>query len=322
MKSPEFVVHGKASAESVEKVKSRGYLRFEDGRETVSTDFFMALDFAQPRTDTLAGSRSQYSLSEKGPGSIMILKIPEGFRVDYGTENKIEVNDERKEVSGHVGKYSGGRRQLGIYREELKKYGLNIKEIEEEYSMEKASEMLGKDIAIEKKIDLLKKLDIIIANDQIVAEIKATPRIIAISEKIKDDLLKMKMSIADAAEILTKEIETENEGKKEPIHQYLDRTKLRKILAGLFESSLINSVQTRIRRLDLQIKMLDGYHINDKDKIPGVDFSMPDRKSVVAELDKIEAIISTPGFTTSLPTVDKYLTIYIPKLRERLNNIP
>lgn len=280
MKNPEFIIHGNVSSEAVENIKKEGF-KFKEGRETISNDFFMGMDFAQPRQDTLAGSRNENPVSVQNPGSLIVMKVPNGYKIDYGTETKISVDKKNSEISGHIGKYSGGRKQLGIYNQE-------------------SSNILP---------------------ENIITEIKATPKMVELTSKLKDEIISFNIKIPDAVQKIADEIERENKESITKLHNYENRHELEKILSNLLEGSLTNSIQNRIRRLSLEIRMLEGYKIKDEDKIPGIEFNKKTRELVEKELSKIKEIMDKGNFTTGLSSMDKYLKTYIPRLKEDLDRI-
>jgi len=280
MKNPEFIVHGNVSSDAVENIKKEGF-KFEVGRETISNDFFMGMDFAQPKEDTLAGSRNENPVSVQNPGSLIVMKVPNGYKIDYGTETKINIDKQNSEISGHIGKYSGGKKQLGIYNQESGN----------------------------------------IATENIIAKIKATSKILELTSNLKEEILSLKVKIPDGVQIMADEIERENKESGAEIHHYGNRQELEKVLSNLLEGSLSNSIQNRTRKLSMEIKMLEGYKIKDEDKIPGVIFNKPTKESVEKELLKIREVMDVKNFTTGLPNMDKYLKTYIPYLEEELGNI-
>jgi hypothetical protein len=321
MKSPEYVAHGTASSESVSSIKEDGF-KFEEGRETVSEDFFMGMDFAQPKPDTLAGSRNVNKVSDERSGSIFVMKAPEGYKIDYGTETGISVDEGQKIIAGHVGKYSGGRKQLGIYRKELEDLGLVVDVVKnEENPIKTASEILGNDIDLTSKVEALKKLDEVIHSENIVAEIVATPGIIEVSNKLRGEVLSLNKSIPEAVLELAVEIERENIETGVELHSFGSREELDNILGKLLGGSLKNSIQERLRLLSLDIKMLQGYEVNDVDKIPGRNFIKPTKESVGERLKVYREVVGKEGFTTGLPEVDRYLLKYLPQLQSEFGKV-
>ena len=280
MKNPEFITHGNVSSDAVENIKKEGF-KFEEGRETISNDFFMGMDFAQPRQDTLSGSRNENPVSDQNIGSLIVMKVPNGYKINYGTETKINIDEQSGEISGNVGKYTGGRKQLGIYNQ-----GFNN-----------------------------------IAAENIITEIKATPEVVELTSKLKDGITSLKIKITEGVRKMADEIEKENKESGTEIHHYENRQELEKVLNSLLEGSLTNSIQNRIRKLSLEIKMLKGYKVKDEDKIPGVEFNKPTREFVEKELLKIKEVMDMENFTTGLYNMDKYLKTYIPRLKEELDHI-
>ena len=318
MQNPEFIAHGSASSETVKTIKNEGF-KFEEGRETVSGDFFLGMDFAQPREDTLVGSRNNNTISEQEPGSLIVLRAPEGYKVDYGTETSITVKNKR--ISGHVGKYSGGRKQLGIYRDDIKFLGVDIDEIKEsDNPIVKASEELG-DMDIEKKVEALKKVEIVLGAENIAAEIRATPEVTKVTNRLKEEVLSFSKTIAEAAKEIADVIEKQNHDSEEEIHSYSSREELENILNNLLKGSVENSIQERIRVLSLDIKMLQGYEIKDQDKIPNRTFNLPSKEAVEARLKVYTEAIKVDGFTTGIPKMDRYLSIYLPQLQGEFNKV-
>ena len=156
MKNPEFIVHGNSSSETADRIRNEGF-NFEEGRETVSRDFFFGLDWAS-NPDNRIGTKDNNPVDNK-PGSLFVMKVPDGYKIKYGKDTSI--NHSKNTIEGHVGKFTGGRKQLGIYS--------------------KSSE------------------NNINPENQII-EIKATPELVEKAEELKKELFSLGMSIDEVSE--------------------------------------------------------------------------------------------------------------------------
>lgn len=115
MKSPEYIVHGTSSEEDALKIEEHGF-EADEGRASVSTDLIMAFNWALNKEKRKA-SKSETEVKEDEEGRIIIMGVPEDKVIDYGEQTEIEVDDNKKEVTGFVSRYENGRRYLAIYND-------------------------------------------------------------------------------------------------------------------------------------------------------------------------------------------------------------
>jgi hypothetical protein len=218
MRSPEIIVHGNSSPVTAESIKGRGF-EFKAGRETVSQDFFFGLDWAS-NPGNRVGTNDTNPVDSR-PGSLFIMRVPDGYRVNYGNETSIHLLNNT--IVGHVGKFTGGRKQLGIYPEPFQ--------------------------------------NSTISPDYRVVELKATPGLVQVARELKEKLFSLEMSVDGVSEQIFDTVKRGTEHDisiddiqlKEVIRNLIENSLIN------FAQEKIRSLFLKLQKLkDIEINDIDG----------------------------------------------------------------
>lgn len=220
-------MHGTSSEKDSNQIEIEGFNATE-GRATVSADLIYALDWATEQ-ERRKSSQSPTETSPTEQGRIVVLKVPEGYKVNYATHTNVEINDAEKEITGYPKKFASGRRQLGIYK-------------------------IHPDV--EKKLN--------IAKDNILLSIVPSKELRSILESLRESIKKLKtINIEDVVEKVCYVIRDE---KGNYINTTED---VRGIISSLVNSTIETEIMNQVRNLALDVQRVKGYKIyNRPERIP------------------------------------------------------
>ncbi|MFA5870403.1 MAG: hypothetical protein WC842_00735 [Candidatus Paceibacterota bacterium] len=347
MKSPEYVTHGTPSEKDAKNIEKKGF-KAEEGRATVSTNLLYAYEWA---TDLSRrhGSKSETKPNEGEEGRIVIMKVPEGKRVDYATHSNIEVDKDKKEVSAYVDKYVSGKKQLAIYesenpkirREEIenaKEEISSLKEEAEKYlksldidsSRIKSREDLVKQIEnfdIGKQIEILKSVEdydkkinskrkeaeipLSLDQESILLSVRPSKELGKELEKFKSEIVNLKSP--DLEEYLEKLSEIIEKDK----NNYIGSTDVKSVLKNLLETTTESIVINHVRSLEMDVKHANGYKFKDRG-----DVVYPDKEINSQELrEKLEAVkrkIDEKDFVLGSESLTRYIKTSVNHLLNEL----
>lgn len=289
MKSPEFVVHGTASDEEGESILQTGF-ETKHGRPTVSGDLIYALEWAQDEKKKDIRSRRDHGIpiSSQDRGRIIVIRTPDDLQVDYGTGNTIEIDDERKEISGYPMIYVGGRKQLGMYY--TNSSSRDQKRALEEKNIQREPLSLGP--------------------ESICMSIMPTPELTAVLNELKETIRQLETpDLQQKADELTQII------LKTPENTIASNVDVRSTVRQLLDTTLETEVVSRIRGLSRNVKIARGYTIINKGEV--VKKSVNPRE-LLAQLNELCEKSSQAAFTMGKPSLDRYIRQTLPALRREL----
>lgn len=348
MKSPEYLTHGTSSEKDAEKIKTEGF-KAQEGRATVSADLIYSFEWAT-KQERRKGSKSETEIKEEEKGRIVIMKTPSEKSADYATHTSIEVDENKKEISGYSSKYESGRKQLAIYdegdlverRRKIERAKEELEKIREELSaflrknninpeQIKSKEYLIeaiKSFDIEKKIEILKKteefekqetekikeaeLGTDISRENILMSIVPTPELGGKLEELREKIKNLeKIDLDNFTKEISKIIESDDENF---LTSGLD---IKEVVGSLLVSTIETEVVNMIRSLAMDVKRTRGYKIYNRGKNELKEKNI-DRQSLKQKMEKIQFIVEGENFDTGMENLNRYIEINIKKMLEEL----
>ena len=267
MKSPEFVLHGTSSQEGAEIIKTEGF-NTKEGFPNVSENLIYAFKWATDKDGVKERVRKGTVEGSTGSGRIILIKVPNGFKVGYGDITEMNVDTSDKKLSGHVKNYVSGCNQLAF------------KHVNEEEQQSRQP--------------------LNIADENIIVSIKPTEELGATLKNLKKDIKSLeKIDTQQYADRIT-DMFNEDESNK------YTRKQLLPIIENLVTTTVESEVVMMMRTLELNVLRAKGFRTFNNE-IPIDDWQYLDKAALWDRLQELHLKSDTASFGFESTHIKRYI---------------